>query len=95
MVASKPRGDITWCVDMRKANEAIICKRTPMPTVDEVQENVYGSVLLSKFDLRLGFHVVELEDESRDVTTFASHDGLFRYKRLSLGLTLPQKSIKR
>ena len=37
----------------------------------------------SKLDLCLGFHQIELEEGSGDITTFATHDGLFRYKRLS------------
>ena len=28
------------------------------------------------------YHQLELEDESRDITTFVTHAGLFRYKRL-------------
>ena len=27
-----------------------------------------------------------MDNESRDITTFATHDGLFRYKRLSFGV---------
>ena len=66
---------------MRKANQAIIRERIPIPTVDEVVENLNGSAVFSKLDLRLVFHQIELDEESRDVTTFATHEGLFRYKR--------------
>ena len=81
VVAPKSSGDIRLCVDMRKANEAIVRERIPMPTVDEVLENLNGNSVFSKLDLRLGFHQIELDEESRDITTFGTHDGLFRYKR--------------
>ena len=48
--------------------------------------------VFSKLDLRLGFHQIELDEESRDITTFATHKGLFRYKRLSFGVnSAPEK----
>ena len=92
VIAPKASGDIRLCVDMRKANAAIIRERIPIPTVDEVLENLNGSAVFSKLDLRLGFHQIELDEDSRDITTFATHDGLFRYKRLSFGVnSAPEK----
>ena len=55
-VAPKASGDIRLCVDMRKANQAIIRERIPIPTVDEVMENLNSGRVFSKLDLRLGFH---------------------------------------
>ena len=34
VAAPKPSGDIRFCVDTRRANEAIVCERLPTPTVD-------------------------------------------------------------
>ena len=77
---------------MRRANEAIIRERLPIPTVEEVLEELNGSTVFSKLDLRHGFHQVELHADSRDITTFVTHDGLFRYKRLSFGVNgAPEK----
>jgi len=92
VVALKASGDIRLCVDTRKANAAIIRERIPIPTVNEVLENLNGSTVFSKLDLRLGFHQIELDEGSRDTTTFATHDGLFRYKRMSFGVnSAPEK----
>ena len=62
VVAPKSSGDIRLCVNMRKANEAIVSKRIPMPTVDKVLENLNGSSVFSQLDLRLGFHQIELDE---------------------------------
>ena len=56
MIAPKTSGDIRLCVDMRKANGDIIRETIPIPTVDEVWENLYGSTVFSKLDLCMGFH---------------------------------------
>ena len=84
---------IRLCVDMRKANAAIIPERIPILTVDEVLENLNGSAVSSKLDLCLGFHQIKLDGDSRDITTFATHDGLFRYKRLGFGVNLALREV--
>ena len=63
VVAPKPSGDIRLYVDIRRANEATVRERLPMPipTVDEVLESLNGSTVFSKLDLRWGFHQIELE----------------------------------
>ena len=80
VVAPKPSGDICVYVDMRCVNEAIVRERIPMATADEVLERLKGSEVFSKLDLRLGINQIELDEDSRDITIFATHDGLFRYK---------------
>ena len=53
--------------------------------MDEVLEILNESGVFSKLDLRWDFHQIELDPKSRDVTAFATHDDILRYKRLSLG----------
>ena len=92
MVVLKPDGDIRICVDMRRANEAIERERHPIPVIEEVLHDLNGSTVFSKLDLKRGFHQVELDTESRQITTFITHKGLFRYKRLMFGITsAPEK----
>ena len=48
-----------------------------------------------KLDLIWGFHQVELEAESRRITAFITHRGLYQYKRLMFGITsAPEKYQK-
>ena len=80
---------------MRRANEAIERERHPIPTVEEVLHELNGSTVFSKLDLKWGFHQVELDAESRQITTFITHRGLYRYKRLMFGITsAPEKYQK-
>ena len=45
-----------------------------------------GSKYFSQLDLRCGYNQLELSPESRDITTFVTHIGLFRFKRLVFGI---------
>ncbi len=87
VVIPKSGDDIRLTVDMRRANEAVIRERHPIPTFDEILENMNGSDKFSKLDLNMGFHQVELEPESRGITTFAVHSGLYRHKRVMMGIS--------
>ena len=92
VVVPKSDGDVRVCVDMRRANEAIIRERHPIPTVEELLYDLNGSAVFSKIDLKWGFHQILLSKESRHVTTFLTHRGLYRYKRLLFGVTsAPEK----
>ena len=86
VVVPKSGGDIRLCIDMRRANKAIRRARHPIPTVDEITQSISGSKVFSKLDLKWGYHQLELSPESREITTFATHCGLFRYKRLLFGV---------
>ena len=83
----KSNGDVRVCVDMRRANEAVIRERHPIPTLEETLAALNGAAVFSKLDLRWGYHQVELHPESRALTTFSTHKGLKRYKRLIFGLS--------
>lgn len=79
--------DIRLCVDMRQANDAIIRERFPIPTVDEVLQDLNESKIFSRIDIKMAYHQIELKPESREITTFMTHKGLYRYKRLNLGIS--------
>ena len=86
VVLPKQNDEIRLCVDMRRANEAIIRERYQIPTVDEVLHNLNQSTVFSKLDLKWGYHQLELHPDSRSITTFTTHCGLYRYKRLMFGI---------
>ena len=92
VVIPKEDGDVRVCVDMRRANQAITRERHPIPTIEEVLHDLNGSTVFSKLDLKWGFHQILLKEESRHITTFTTHRGLYRYRRLMFGITsAPEK----
>ena len=83
----KANGEVRVCVDMRRANEAVIRERHPIPTIEDVMQDLNKSSVFSKLDLRWGYHQIELDHESREITTFNTHRGLYRYTRLMFGIS--------
>ncbi|XP_060571177.1 uncharacterized protein K02A2.6-like [Ruditapes philippinarum] len=75
----KKNGDVRLCIDMREANKAIERERHPMPTIDELIHDMNGAKVFSKLDLKAGYNQLELDEESRSITTFSTHMGLYRY----------------
>ena len=43
-------------------------------------------LLVSKLDLKEGYHPLELEEHSKEITTFSTHKELFRFKRFIFGM---------
>ncbi len=85
VVIPKSDGTVRLCVDMRMANQAIQRERHPSPTVDDLIHAMNGAQVFSKLDLRSGYHQLLPAEESRYITTFATHKGWHRYKRLNFG----------
>ena len=81
----KDQSQIRLNVDMRLANQAISRRQTQHPTIDDVVNELSGSTVFSHLDMSKGYHQLELKGSSRNVTTFSTHIGLYRYKRLNYG----------
>lgn len=86
VLVPKKNGDLRLCVDMRRPNTAIKRVRHITPTIDDILSAVNGSTVFTKLDLNEGYHQLELDNQSRYITTFSTHVGLRRYKRLSFGI---------
>ena len=87
VAAPKPKDpeSVRLCVDMRITNKAIERKGHPMPTVEEIIHDLNTATIFSKIGLNAGYHQIELHPDSRYKTTFSTHIGLKRYKRLNSG----------
>lgn len=86
VVVQKPNGTIRLCVDLREVNKAIIVDGFPLPHTEELLHHLVGATRFSKLDLKAAYHQLELTRESRELTTFVTHEGLFRFRRVCFGL---------
>lgn len=96
VVVPRPRDPdrVRICVDMRAANKAIKRVKHVMPTLEELIHDLNGSKVFSKLDLSQGYHQIELAPESRSITTFSTHLGLHRYKRLNFGVNAASETFQ-
>lgn len=65
-----------------------------MPTVEETLQQLSGAKYFAKLDMNMAFHQIELHSDSRDITTFAGPDGLYRYKRLIFGVNMATEKFQ-
>ncbi|KAJ8048227.1 hypothetical protein HOLleu_00459 [Holothuria leucospilota] len=86
VVAWKKNGKIRICVDLRKLNENMVVEKHPIPHIEELLTELQGASCFSKLDLKSAYHQLELHEESRNLTTFVTHNGVYRYKRVCFGL---------
>lgn len=85
VVSRKKNGKLRMCVDLRKVNEAIEVSGHPLPAMQDMLERVQGVKVFSCLDLKSAYHQLELHPESRPLTTFVCHEGLFSYRRCPYG----------
>ena len=78
--------EIRMNIDMTTVNKAIRRTRHVIPTVEELKIELNGMKHFTKLDLKHGYMQFELAEESRHLTTFYTHRGLRRAKRLMFGI---------
>ena len=85
VVSRRKNGKLRMCVDLRAVNRAIEVSGHPLPAMQDMLENVRGATVFSCLDLKSAYHQLELHPESRPLTTFVCHEGLFTYRRCPYG----------
>ena len=73
--------------DSRPMNKALKRTRFAMRTIDDLVVIVDCAKIFSKLKIIKAFHQMLLAEESRDLTTITTHKGLYRYKRLHMGIS--------
>lgn len=86
VVTGKKTGGIRMCADLREVNKAVITDCYPLPHIDEMLTSLRGATVFSTIDLANAYYQLPLHEDSRDITAFITHDGLFRFCRVPYGL---------
>jgi hypothetical protein len=74
------------CVDYRPLNAVTIKNKYLLPRIDILFDQLAGAQVLSKIDLRSGYHQIKIHVEDIPKTAFTTRYGLFEYLIMSFGL---------
>lgn len=86
VVTKKKTSGIRMCVDLREVNKTVIMDSHPLPLIEDILSELRGAVMFSTLDLKSAYHQLPLHEESRGLTAFITHEGLYQYRRVPYGL---------
>nr|GEZ82766.1 hypothetical protein [Tanacetum cinerariifolium] len=75
------------CINYRELNKLTVKNRYPLPRIDDLFDQLQGSSVYSKIDLRMGYHQLRIREEDIPITSFRTRYGHYEFRVMPFGLT--------
>nr|GEZ74777.1 hypothetical protein [Tanacetum cinerariifolium] len=80
-------GSFRMCIDYRELNKLTVKNRYPLSRIDDLFDQLQGSRVYSKIDLRSGYHQLRVHKEDIPKTAFRTRYGHYEFHVMLYGLT--------
>nr|GEX15083.1 putative reverse transcriptase domain-containing protein [Tanacetum cinerariifolium] len=87
LFVKKKDGSFWMCIDYRELNKQTVKNCYPLPRIDDLFDQLQGSRVYSKIDLRSSYHQLRVHEEYIPKTAFRTRYGHYEFQVMSFGLT--------
>ncbi|GJU73476.1 putative reverse transcriptase domain-containing protein [Tanacetum coccineum] len=87
LFVKKKDGLFRMCIDYRELNKLTVKNRYPLLRIDDLFDQLQGSSVYSKIDLRSGYHQLRIREEDIPITAFRTRYGRYEFPVMPFGLT--------
>ncbi|GJZ60632.1 putative reverse transcriptase domain-containing protein [Tanacetum coccineum] len=87
LFVKKKDGSFRMCIDYRELNKLTVKNRYPLPRINDLFDQLRGSGVYSKIDLRSGYHQLRVREEDIPKTAFRTRCSHYEFQVMPFGLT--------